>query len=163
MKALAISVSLLALSLGAGCEKKKVEEALDKVGEAARAVGDTIAEGAKKAWDATKSGAQKFGEKVAEGAKVVGEKIAEGAKVVGEKIAAGAKVVAKEAKDGWITTKIKTKIGVGKLLSVSVNTTEGKVVLSGTVKADADKAEAEKVAKETDGVVSVENKIEVKP
>jgi hyperosmotically inducible protein len=153
MKAIAMaSLAALALALGAGCEKKKAEEAATKVGEAAKAVGETIAEGAKVA-----------GEKIAEGAKAAWEATKAGAEYVGDKVAAGAKVVAKEAKDGWITTKVKTKIGLGKLFSVNVETDQGRVTLSGTVKTQAEKDEIEKTAKETDGVVSVTNKIVVQP
>jgi osmotically-inducible protein OsmY len=164
MKTLALATaSLLALSLGAGCEKKKAEEAAQKVGEAAKAVGETIAEGAKKAGQTIATGAKAAWETTKEGAKYVGEKIAAGAKVVGEKVSEGAKVVAKEAKDSWITTKIKAKVGIEKLFAVSVTTHEGKVTLTGRVKTQAEKDAIDKAAKETDGVVSVVNNIEVKP
>jgi osmotically-inducible protein OsmY len=141
MKAIAITWTVLAVAFAAGCEKKKIEETAQKVGEAAKAFGETVAEGAKKAWEATK----------------------EGAKYVGEKVAEGAKVVAAGAKESWITTKIKTAIGVSKLFSVSVSTEGSKVTLSGTVKTEAEKADAERIAKATEGVTAVENKIEVKP
>jgi len=163
MKPVAIAVaSLLAMGLSA-CEKKKAEDTAQKVSEAARAVGESIAEGAKKAGEKIAAGAKAAWEATKEGAKYVGEKVAAGAQVVGEKVAAGAKVVAKEAKDTWITTKIKAKVGIGKMFSVHVDTEKGKVTLTGTVPSQAEKDRIEKLARETEGVAAVENKIEVKP
>ena len=122
----------------------------DKIAAGAKQVGQGIAEGAKQAWEATKSGA-----------KVAADTVAEGAKFVGDKVAAGAKVVAAEASDGWLTTKVKTKIGVSRLFAVSVDTVAGVVTLSGKAKSEAEKAEFEKLARETDGVKQVVNKLAV--
>lgn len=69
-------------------------------------------------------------------------------------------------KDSVITTKIKSKLAAEKLSSlakVSVDTdANGMVVLSGTVKDKATQDKAESIARATEGVTSVQNKITVK-
>src|SRR5688572_4094425 len=70
------------------------------------------------------------------------------------------------AEDTMITTKVKTKLTadrVKNLVSVNVDTTDGVVHLKGTVPNEQAKAEAERLTKDTDGVVSVTNDIKVSP
>ena len=70
------------------------------------------------------------------------------------------------AEDTMITTKVKTKLTtdrVKNLVSVNVDTTNGVVHLKGTVPNEQAKAEAERLAKDTDGVISVKNDIKVSP
>ena len=70
------------------------------------------------------------------------------------------------AEDTMITTKVKTKLTtdrVKNLVSVNVDTKDGVVRLKGTVPNEQAKAEAERLAKDTDGVVSVTNDIKVAP
>ena len=70
------------------------------------------------------------------------------------------------AEDTLITTKVKTKLTadrVKNLVSVNVDTKDGVVHLKGTVPTEEAKSEAEKLAKDTDGVVSVTNDIKVSP
>jgi osmotically-inducible protein OsmY len=66
--------------------------------------------------------------------------------------------------DAGITSKIKAKF-VGdpdvKAFDVSVNTEEGVVYLTGRVDNKFQKEEAERIARETDGVVRVVNHIQV--
>src|SRR6266478_7836879 len=62
------------------------------------------------------------------------------------------------AEDTMITTKVKTKLTtdrVKNLVSVNVDTKDGVVHLKGTVPNEQAKADAERLAKDTDGVVSV--------
>jgi osmotically-inducible protein OsmY len=66
--------------------------------------------------------------------------------------------------DASITTKIKSKYVADPevaALNVSVNTEEGVVYLTGRVKNQEQKAEAERVARDTDGVKDVVNNIKV--
>jgi hyperosmotically inducible protein len=66
--------------------------------------------------------------------------------------------------DTEITTKIKAKItGDGDLspFNINVDTKEGVVTLRGTVKSMESKQEAERIARETSGVKSVENMLQV--
>ena len=70
------------------------------------------------------------------------------------------------AEDAMITTKVKTKLTterVKNLVSVNVDTKDGVVHLKGTVQNEQAKADAERLAKDTDGVVSVTNDIKVSP
>lgn len=70
------------------------------------------------------------------------------------------------AEDTMITTKVKTKLTtdrVKNLVSVNVDTKDGVVHLKGTVPNGQAKAEAERLAKDTDGVLSVTNDIKVSP
>lgn len=69
-------------------------------------------------------------------------------------------------KDSVITTKIKTKLAAEKastLATIHVDTdAEGVVYLTGTAKSEADVAKATEIAKGTEGVKSVSNKVIVK-
>lgn len=66
--------------------------------------------------------------------------------------------------DAAITSKIKTKLAADPELNpfnIDVDTSNGRVTLSGRVRSEAAKAEAEKLARDTKGVVSVTNEIKV--
>jgi osmotically-inducible protein OsmY len=66
--------------------------------------------------------------------------------------------------DATITTKIKSKFMADpdvSVLNISVETEEGVVYLTGRVDSQEQKEEAEKLARNTDGVRSVVNHIEV--
>ena len=71
---------------------------------------------------------------------------------------------ADQVDDAWITTKIRSKY-VGdsdvKALDISVTTEEGVVYLTGRVDELSQRAEAERLAAETEGVKSVVNHIQV--
>jgi osmotically-inducible protein OsmY len=70
-------------------------------------------------------------------------------------------------KDSVITAKIKAEYAKNKQVSVRrirVDTDDkGKVQLSGTARSRAEKRMAEEIAKSTEGVVSVDNRIRVAP
>ena len=75
-------------------------------------------------------------------------------------------VDAGKAEDAMITPKVKTKLTTDRaknLVSVNVDTKDGVVHLKGTVPNDQAKAEAERLAKDTDGVLSVTNDLKVSP
>ena len=64
-----------------------------------------------------------------------------------------------KANDGWITTKVKSKLAAAKNLKstdISVETKEGTVTLTGTVSSKNAKNHAVKVAKSVKGVKSVD-------
>jgi osmotically-inducible protein OsmY len=67
--------------------------------------------------------------------------------------------------DAGITSKVKAKFAsdpeLHNIASIDVDTIEGRVRLSGSADTSAQKAEAEKLARNTDGVRSVDNDIEV--
>ena len=66
--------------------------------------------------------------------------------------------------DAAITTKVKAKLTADQaknLVKVHVDTENGVVHLKGTVPTDADKAEAERLARDTNGVREVVNELQV--
>jgi BON domain len=68
--------------------------------------------------------------------------------------------------DSVITTKVKSKLAADtrtSAIKISVETTNGVVALTGTVPTQSEKSAAEEIAKSTEGVKSVDNKIAVNP
>lgn len=67
--------------------------------------------------------------------------------------------------DSWITTKIKSKLTADPQLNpfnIDVDTSGGVVTLSGKVKNDANRQEAEKLARDTRGVRRVVNELTIR-
>jgi hyperosmotically inducible periplasmic protein len=74
--------------------------------------------------------------------------------------------LAASAKDAWIVTKAKVKLLTADDLSVSavhVDSADGNVTLHGKVKTAAEKARAEAIVKNLDGVRGVKNLLQVVP
>jgi hyperosmotically inducible periplasmic protein len=68
--------------------------------------------------------------------------------------------------DTAITTKVKARFAEDKAVSamaISVETLKGTVQLSGFAKTAAERAQAERIARDTSGVVSVKNDIAIRP
>ena len=68
--------------------------------------------------------------------------------------------------DSGITTKVKSKLAADtrtSAIKISVETTNGVVALTGTVPTETEKSAAETIAKSTEGVKSVDNRITVNP
>lgn len=66
--------------------------------------------------------------------------------------------------DAWITTKVKSKLTADpqvNAFNIDVDTQGGVVTLSGIVKTETARAEAEKLARDTRGVLDVVNEIQV--
>jgi hyperosmotically inducible protein len=79
-------------------------------------------------------------------------------------IQVGEKTAAASADDSFITTKIKSKLTVSgdvNPFNIDVDTQNGVVTLSGRVAKPEAKAEAERLARETEGVKEVRNNITV--
>jgi osmotically-inducible protein OsmY len=68
--------------------------------------------------------------------------------------------------DLQITTEVKAKlasdIGVSSVTNISVNSTNGVVTLAGQVNDETDRIHAEQVARSVDGVIRVNNELQVK-
>lgn len=109
-------------------------------------------------------GAQQMGQGVKKAASDAGDKVKQGAQQVGDSVTDAAGKARQALSDSAITGKIKSELATNQGLSsfdIHVDTAEGVVTLTGTVD-DASKSElAEKVAKDTEGVKSVDNKIEL--
>lgn len=79
-------------------------------------------------------------------------------------ITLGDRALGERVSDGWITTKIKAKIAADPELNpfnINVDTKDGIVTLSGRVKTAADAEEAVELARGTEGVQRVQNRLEV--
>jgi osmotically-inducible protein OsmY len=82
-----------------------------------------------------------------------------------EKARAAGRTVGDSLEDAWIHTTITTKLAVDRdtpVLGVNVDVMNQAVTLRGTVDTATAKSEAERIAKETDGVKSVQNLLMVK-
>lgn len=101
------------------------------------------------------------GEQIKEGAQQAGAAIQQGA----EKVQAKVEPVAKQViNDAGITAKVKTRLAADPAINalyVNVDTSHSKVTLTGKVALEAQKTEAEKVARETEGVTDVVNLLQV--
>lgn len=83
-----------------------------------------------------------------------------------ERAKANKETVGQSLEDAWIHTKIVTKL-IGNTQTperkINVDVVDGAVTLRGTVDTAEAKTEAERVAKETDGVKKVTNELKVVP
>jgi hyperosmotically inducible periplasmic protein len=83
---------------------------------------------------------------------------------VGEKVAEGANKAQRAMADASLTTKIKAKMALDdsiEALDIDVDTNGSTVTLSGTVDSEAQRKRALQLARETDGVTSVVDRLRV--
>jgi osmotically-inducible protein OsmY len=92
----------------------------------------------------------------------------ERARDVGAQVGEGAARAANQAKDavgeGTLTAKIKSKMALDDIVKASaidVDTRDGVVTLSGTVTSEAERQRAVQLARETEGVRSVEDRLKI--
>ena len=88
----------------------------------------------------------------------------EGVRMVENLLQVGSKRKTEMFEDAVITSKITSGLirnPATHALTIDVETTRGRVVLTGQVQSEAEKREAEQIARGTNGVVSVENKLKV--
>lgn len=102
-------------------------------------------------------------------AKEAGADVAQKTKEVGSDVADKTAVAASQARrslaEGSLTAKIKAKMALDdtvKALNLDVDTTGSVVTLSGIVASEAERTRALQLAKETDGVTQVVDRIQVK-
>jgi hyperosmotically inducible periplasmic protein len=125
-----------------------------------QASGPTTALGAQKqqvktAVEKTKEGAEKVGSKTKEGAEKAGSKTKEALSSTGEVIT-----------DAWITSRVKTRfIGEDALKDshINVDTNDHVVTLKGTVLSAAGRSRAIAIAKDTEGVHKVVDRLTIGP
>lgn len=116
-------------------------------------VGDKVRTG-------TETAVNKTGEAVGTAAEKTGEAVGTAAKKTGE----GLKETGEVVSDTWITTKVKTHFSGSDTLegsNITVNTKDGIVTLSGSVRSDVQRAKATEIAKGTRGVKNVVDKLTV--
>ena len=88
----------------------------------------------------------------------------EGVKAVKNEIELGDPTFKENVTDAWIVTKIKAKLSASgdvNPFNIDVDAVEGVVTLSGIVKKEEAKREAERIARDTKGVKEVHNQIKV--
>jgi hyperosmotically inducible protein len=93
------------------------------------------------------------------------EKARETGAKIGETVAVGAARAQDALTDGALTTKIKSKMALDdtvKALAIDVDTDNGVVTLSGSVNSEAERMKAVQLAKETDGVTSVVDRLVIR-
>ena len=84
---------------------------------------------------------------------------------IGEKVAVGANRAEHALADGTLTAKIKSKMALDdsvKALDIHVDTNAGVVTLTGTVHSAAERTRAQQLARETEGVKSVDDRLVVR-
>ena len=84
---------------------------------------------------------------------------------IGERVAAGAAQAQQAVNDGSLTAKIKSKMALDDTIraaAIDVDTSSGVVTLSGTVRSESERARALQLARETEGVTSVSDRLVVR-
>ncbi len=107
------------------------------------------------------SAGRRIGQGVKEGAEEVGGAIQRGAERIEREVGPVAQEV---LNDAGVTARIKAKLLADPEVAgshIDVDTIDGRVTLNGKVASEDQKAEAEKLARRTDGVVEVVNLIQV--
>ena len=82
---------------------------------------------------------------------------------IGESVAVGASQAQRAAADASLTAKIKAKMALDDgvtAANIDVDTNGSTVILSGRVGSDAERTRALQLARETDGVTSVEDRLQ---
>ncbi len=148
-------VGLASAGLLAGCEQRTTTtQSPDGSSTTSTTTTTTPANPAPGATAEMKSTAKEVGNDVGQAMDKAGEKTGEAMKKAGNAI-----------EDGAITAKVKTALLADpdvKGLKIDVDTKNGVVTLSGTVEKNANRDRALKIARDTDGVKSVDNQLVVK-
>ena len=112
------------------------------------------------------SASQSVAEKTKDGAEKTKNAVVNGAKVVADKTKEGVSKTGEVMTDAWITTRVHERF-VGEALlkdsDISVSTTKHVVTLEGTVIGRAGRAKATSIARHTEGVHRVVNRLTVGP
>jgi hyperosmotically inducible protein len=98
-------------------------------------------------------------------AKEVGNRAREVGSDVANKTAAAASQAGRTLSEGSLTAKIKAKMALDdtvKALNLDVDTNGSVVTISGTVSTEAERSKAVQLAKETEGVTQVVDRIQIK-
>ena len=109
---------------------------------------------------------QTVAEKTKEGAVKTKDAVVKGAKIVADKTEDGVSKTGEVMTDGWITSRVLARFVDEDLLKgsdISVDTSHHVVTLKGTVMARAGRNKAASVAKNTEGVDRVVNRLTIGP
>lgn len=159
----AVGLGLFMIPL-AGCDRdiNAVHAEKDAQGNThVRVEREKIDQNAEKAKEDLKAAGQQVGAQVKDGAQRVGNALEQGAQKLEAEVGPVARAV---LDDAGVTARVKAKLladpEVGGMY-IDVDTLDGKVTLNGKVKSQDERAEAEKLARHTEGVKQVVNLIEV--
>lgn len=93
------------------------------------------------------------------------EKARETGAAIGATVAAGAAQAQQALNEGSLTAKIKSKMALDdtvRAAAIDVDTTGGVVTLSGTIRSEAERTRAVQLARETEGVTSVTDRLVIR-
>ena len=93
------------------------------------------------------------------------EKARQTGAAIGETVATGAAQAQQALKEGTLTAKIKSKMALDdttKALSIDIDTNGSVVTLSGSVRSEAERAKALQLARETEGVTTVNDRLVIR-
>ena len=99
-------------------------------------------------------------------ATVDSEKARDAGASIGDKVATGANAAQKALANATLTGKIKAKMALDdtiKAAAIDVDTVDGVVSLSGSVKSEAQRTRALQLARETAGVTAVTDRLRIQP
>lgn len=118
----------------------------------------------------TERSLDRTGEEVEAAGRRAGEELDEGLREAGEALERGIERADEElepyARDAEITAKVKAKLTADPEVNpfrIDVDAVDGRVTLNGKVRTEAQRREAEELARGTEGVVEVVNLLEVGP
>lgn len=177
MRKLTSILPVLALAgfcvVGVACKKSEttVDEHLSEAGQEMKEAGKDMAQAGEKVGNAAVAAGEDVGqateeatEEAAIAAEKAGENLKEGAEKAGENLKEGAENAAEAAGDATITTRVKGRLLADpevKAVKIDVDTVGGVVTLTGTAATRAQAQEAVKLARNTEGVKSVVDNIQV--
>lgn len=122
--------------------------------------------GAEEAGRDLEAAGRQAGEKLSEAGRAAGEELSEAGEAVGRGLERANRQLEPYARDVEITAKVKTKLAADPEINpfrIDVDTVNGRVTLSGTVRTERQREEAETLARGTEGVSEVRNLLEVGP
>jgi osmotically-inducible protein OsmY len=145
--------------------ESQVEQDLEQAGadlrQAGREAGRSLEEDTRDARRELRENVRQAGQSLRDGLQEAGQAIDQGAREVEREVGP---VVREVAADAALTAKVKARLAADPdvaAVTIDVDTLDGQVTLSGKVASPAERAEAEKLAKGTDGVLSVVNHLQV--
>lgn len=144
-----LMASLLIAALALGTAVACTPQAEEETEQSAERTGETLEEAGRDA--------EEFGREVGDELAEAGEALERGAERVGEELEPF-------ARDAEITARIKSKLTADPEVNpftIDVDTVNGRVTLNGVVRTEGQREEAEKHARNTEGVLEVENLLEV--
>lgn len=112
------------------------------------------------------AGAEEAGRDLEAAGRAAGEELSEAGEAVERGLERANRQLEPYARDVEITAKVKTKLAADPEINpfrIDVDTVDGRVTLSGTVRTERQREEAETLARGTEGVSEVRNLLEVGP